>query len=271
MQIPARRSRRDEKWKARNRRESEIERPIALANPIPNSSSFARPNHVSDAAQPWKNNSNFFPLLNYLGDSDRTKPHDSCRMLIILKKCRLGDNIVSNIVSGYIDRCAHSIFTHPKLPFSDVSTWNGIRESEKVKYWCRKVRRNRYLPKVETIVPFRRTHCRIKSFCVRRGTTGGRAMRSSVCFYSPDSPSGSPSLWFWHVAPFPRRFTQMKALFRRIDKINRVVHDNADNFVTIHTRPASTYARINTQLAGNAREKWTKSVGLRRISSSNND
>lgn len=39
-----------------------------------------------------------------------------------------------------------------------------------------------------------------------------------------------------------RRQSQMKALFRRIDKINRVAHDNADNFATIHARPASTHA-----------------------------
>lgn len=45
----------------------------------------------------------------------------------------------------------------------------------------------------------------------------------------------------------------MKALFRRIDKINRVAHDNADNFATIRTRPPASGARTNKYaFAGNA-------------------
>jgi len=51
-------------------------------------------------------------------------------------------------------------------------------------------------------------------------------------------------------APSARRQSprQMKALFRRIDKINRVAHDNADNFATIRARPgASSHARVNTR------------------------
>jgi len=56
------------------------------------------------------------------------------------------------------------------------------------------------------------------------------------------------------LLPFCRS-RQMKALFRRIDKINRVAHDNADNFATIRTRPSSGACTNKYPLAGNAREK----------------
>lgn len=89
----------------------------------------------------------------------------------------------------------------------------------------------------------------------------GREQRTRLCS-SCDSPSVSPSLHGFDVLLSSRRSREMKALFRRIDKINRVAHDNADNFATIRTRPASGARTNKYALAGNARKTDGRSVGL---------
>lgn len=119
-----------------------------------------------------------------------------------------------------------------------------------------------YLPKVD-YCSFRQTHCRIKSFC--RGERLGAS--NALVRVSVRPMTVRPFLYAFDVLLSSRRSRQMKALFRRIDKINRVAHDNADNFATIRTRPASGARTNKYALAGNAREKRTGgSVGLKRPS-----
>lgn len=104
------------------------------------------------------------------------------------------------------------------------------------------------------IVPSRQTRCRIKSFCRGERPEGEQHARPRLCSSHDES---RPLLFLYDFDPPSRRSRQMKALFRRIDKINRVAHDNADNFATIRTRPASGTRTNKYALAGNAREKRT--------------
>jgi len=196
MQIPGWRSRRDEKWKARNRRESEIERPIALANPIPNSSSFARPNHVSDAAQPWKNNPNFFPLLNYLGDSvDSYKATRFLSNAYYSKKSRLSDNIVSNLASGrFTDRCARSSIQFLRIQSFRLVMFQREMTFAKAEKWSTDVERIEgiviYL-KSGLLSPFDGRIVELRAFVSDEGDNRGPSnalvrlflfTRQSVCF-----------------------------------------------------------------------------------------